>query len=252
MKYDIANLTDARPTRRSVTRAAAWSVPVIATATTVPAFAASCAPVTVTAANATAPNRSSAVDYSVTFNAGTGAQPTNVMTVKATYDTGMVVRNDANGGTNDNFTIQNPVGGLNTYGLVMAQRLSSRASNTGAFGHYTFTFTKPVTGLTFTLTDIDSTTGDFWDSVWLTPGFSKPTLSAGLTGAGTSADPIRQSNGNTAVDNASGANGNATITYPGTISSFTINYSNRQTGTISADPDQVVTIANFSFGFQPC
>lgn len=252
MLHEISELTESRPSRRAVTRAAAWTVPVIAVATTVPAYAASCAPVTVSAANATGGNRVSNVEYAVTFNAGTGASPTNVMTVKATYDSGMLVRDDGPNGANDNFTIQNPVGGLTTYGLVMAQRLASRTSNTGVYGHYTFTFTKPVTGLTFTLTDIDSTTGDFWDAVWLSPGFSTPRLAPGMTGAGTQADPIRQSNGNTAVNNASGTNGNATITYPGTISSFTVNYSNAQTGRITADPDQVVTIANFNFSFQPC
>jgi hypothetical protein len=252
MKYEISELTESRPSRRAVTRAAAWTVPVIAVAATAPAYAASCTPVAVAVGNATGANRVSSTEYTVTFNAGAGSSPINTMTVKATYDAGMAVRDDGPNGANDNFTIQNPVGGLNTYGLVMGQRLTSRASNPAAFGHYTYTFTKPVTNLSFTLTDIDSTTGDFWDSVWLTPGFSTPKLSTGMKGTGTQADPIRQTGSNTAVNNASGTNGNATINYPGTISSFTIHYSNAQTGTISADPDQVVTIANFAFNYQPC
>ncbi|SFA82753.1 hypothetical protein SAMN05192575_101647 [Nocardioides alpinus] len=43
MTQDLDTLTAVRPSRRSVTRAAAWSVPVIAVASTAPAFAASCA-----------------------------------------------------------------------------------------------------------------------------------------------------------------------------------------------------------------
>lgn len=246
-------LTDIRPTRRSVTRAAAWSVPVIAAATTAPAYAASCTPVTVNATHSGLPTRVSNVEWRTTFDHdGNGPLPGNTMTVKASYDTGMVVRDYGPNGTNDNFTLQNGVGGLNAYGLVMAQRLSGSSFNTTPFGRYTFTFTKPVTGLTFTLTDIDSTTGDFWDSVWLTPGFTYTGRGSTMTGVGTSGDPFRQANGNTAVNNTTDGNGNVTISYAGTISSFTVNYSNRQTGTMTADPDQVVTIANISFAFQPC
>lgn len=252
VKYDDVTSNELRPSRRTVTRAAAWSVPVVAAATAVPAYAASCTPVTVTATNATSATRVSNLEWRATFDAdGNGPLPGNVLTVKAAYTAGMAVRDDGPNGTNDNFTIQNPVGGLNTYGLVLAQRLNNGA-NTGAIGRYTFTFSKPVTGLTFTLTDIDSTTGDFWDAVWLTSGFTSSNRSAGMTGDGTQGNPFRQSNGNTAVNNASGNNGNVTISYPGTISTFTLSYSNRVTGQLTADPDQVVTIANFSFAFQPC
>lgn len=246
-------VTDVRPTRRSVTRAAAWSVPVIAAATAAPAYAASCTPVVVAASQAGAATRVSNVEWRATFDSdGAGPLPGNTMTVKATYDPGMVVRDDGPNGTNDNFTIQNGVGGLGTYGLVMSQRLTGTSFNTAPFGRYTFTFTRPVTGLTFTLTDIDSTTGDFWDSVWLTPGFTYRDRGSTMSGVGTQADPFRQTSGNTAVNNATGSNGNVTISYAGTLSSFTINYNNRQTGTRTADPDQVVTIANISFAFQPC
>ena len=41
MTQDTATLTAVRPSRRTVTRAAAWTVPVIAVAATAPAYAAS-------------------------------------------------------------------------------------------------------------------------------------------------------------------------------------------------------------------
>lgn len=249
-----AALTAVRPTRRTVTRAAAWSVPVIAVAATAPAYAASCASVRVAQSHITGYDRVSSVEWTATydFDGASGPLPANVMTARASYDSGMAVRNDNNGGANDNFSIAGSVGGLGTNGLVMAQRASTKKPST-AFGHYTFGFSKPVTGLSFTLTDIDSATGDFWDSVWLTPGFTASAKASGLRGVGTAADPFKQSNGNTSVNNSSGGAGNITITYPATISSFTLNYSNAATGFDSdLDPDQVVTIANLSFNFQPC
>lgn len=256
MTQDTTTLTAVRPSRRTVTRAAAWTVPVIAVAATAPAYAASCAPVRASSGNITGYSRVSAVEWNATFDVDAGGPlPGNVMTVKATYDSGMSVRNDGPNGVNDNFTIAASVGGLGMSGLVMAQRptVDTPAAPLAALGHYAFTFTKAVSNLTFTLTDIDSATGDFWDSVWLTPGFTVSGKASGLQGAGTSASPFKQTSGNTPVDNTNGGAGNVTITYPGPINGFTINYSNAATSFATGiDQDQVVTITNFGFDFQPC
>lgn len=256
MTLHHATLTAARPTRRTVARASAWTVPVIAVAATTPAHAASCAAVRATSANITAYDRVSALEWNATFDVDRGGPlPGNVMTARATYDSGMSVRNDGPNGTHDNFTIGGSVGGLGTAGLVMAQRptLDTPAAPLTAFGHYAFSFSKPVSKLSFTLTDIDSATGDFWDSVWLTPGFTVSNKAAGLQGAGTAADPFRQTSGNTPVDNTNGGAGNVTLTYAGTLTAFTINYSNAATSFArGVDQDQVVTITNFAFEFQPC
>lgn len=256
MQHDAPLSDDVRPSRRTVTRAAAWSVPVVAAAATAPAYAASCAKSRVTSANITTYNRVSALEWTATFDPdGTGPLLANVLTAKAVYDTGMSVRNDAAGGANDNFTISNAVGGLGVSGLVMGQRPTVDTPNAPltAFGHYTFSFTKAVSNLSFTLTDIDSTTGDFWDSVWLTPGFTLSNKAAGLQGDGSAGSPLKQTNGNVAVDNTNGGAGNVTVTYLGPISSFTINYSNAATSfAANVDQDQVVTITNFGFDYQPC
>ena len=248
-------LTDTRPTRRAVTRAAAWSVPVIATSATVPAYAASCTPVRVSGANITTYSRTSSIRWTATFDSdGAGPLPSNVMTVDATYDAGMTVRNDNAGGTNDNFTLLSPVGGLGVAGLVMAQRpLAGSTAPLAAFGHYRFSFTRAVTNLSFTLTDIDSATNDFIDSVVLTPGFTVSGRAGALQGAGTTASPFRPVGDNSAVDNASGSGGNVTITYAGPLSSFTIDYRNAAASFSSAiDQDQLVTLANIAFDYQPC
>src|SRR6476661_3875666 len=96
MQHDDPTPNDLRPSRRTVTRAAAWSVPVVAAATTAPAYAASCPPVNVTSANVTTYNRVSATEWTATFDRdGSGPLLSNVLTAKATYDSGMKVRNDA-------------------------------------------------------------------------------------------------------------------------------------------------------------
>lgn len=254
--------TDLRPSRRTVTRAAAWSVPVVAAAAAAPAYAASCAPVRMTVANVVyaATQRVSAVRWTTTFDPdGSGSKPNNVLTVEATYDNDMKVRNDAgttSGGANDNFTIQQAVGALGTYGLVMAQRpsLDTPTAPLNADGHYKFTFTRAVSNLTFTLTDIDSAAGDFLDSVVLTSGFTFviPGTST-LQGEGTVAKPFRPKSTNTPIDNTNSSAGNVTITYPGPITTFTVDYRNAASSfAANVDQDQVVTISNFAFDYRPC
>lgn len=264
MTQDAAVTTAVRPSRRSVTRAAAWTVPVIAVAAAAPAYAASCALRKVTVANVTAFNRASATSWTATFDPdGNGPLPSNVLTVRATYDTGrngqsMSVRNDAGtaaGGVNDNFTIQPQVGGLGTYGLVLAQRPTQDTppAPLDAFGHYRFSFTRPVSNLTFTLTDIDSASDDFLDSVVLSPGFTYAPLPATMQGVGTLANPFRPKSVNSPIDNTNSSAGNVTITYAGPISSFTVDYKNAATSFATrVDQDQVVTIANFAFDYRPC
>ena len=254
---DTATLTAVRPSRRSVTRAAAWTVPVIAVAATAPAYAASCPGERVTSnGSVTSYSRDSSIKWRGTFDAdGTGPKPSNVLTIDATYDAGMAVRNDGPNGTFDNFTILSPVGGLGTAGIVMAQRptVDTPTAPLAAKGNYKFTFTRPVSNLSFTLTDIDSASGDFLDAVELTPGFTWSNRASGLTGVGTAANPFKQTTPDVNADNSNGSAGNVTITYAGPLSTFTISYGN-QAATFAAgvDQDQVVTITNIAFEYQPC
>lgn len=256
MKQDHAALTLPQPTRRTVTRAAAWSVPVVAVAAVAPAYAASCPKERVSAANITASTRDSAIKWQATFDVdGTGPKPSNVMTVDATYDSGMAVRNDGPNVAPDNFTTLPTVGGLNTTGLVMAQRpvADTPRAPLAAKGNYAFSFTRAVSNLTFTLTDIDSISGDFLDAVQLTPGFTWSNRAAGLTGVGTSADPFRQTSADVNANNSSSGAGNVTITYPGPLTGFTISYGNAAASFAKdVDQDQIVTITGIAFDYQPC
>lgn len=257
MTQDHATLTEVRPTRRTLTRAALWTVPVVAVAATAPAYAASCASERVSSnGSVTTYTRDSAIKWRGTFDAdGAGPKPSNVMTIDATYDSGMVVRNDGPNGTFDNFTILSPVGGLGTSGIVLAQRPTADTPTAplAALGHYKFTFTRAVTNLSFTLTDIDSASGDFLDAVQLSPGFAFRDAAAGLTGVGTAASPFKQKTADVNADNSSSGAGNVTITYPGPLTTFTVSYGNQAASfATGVDQDQVVTITNIAFDYMPC
>ena len=257
MTQNSATLSPPRPTRRAVTRTAIWTVPVIAVAATAPAYAASCPGERVNSnGNITTYSRDSAIKWRATFDTdGAGPKPSNVMTVDATYDSGMLVRNDGPNGTFDNFTILSPVGGLGTGGLVMAQRPTQGTPTAPltALGHYKFTFTRAVTNLSFTLTDIDSASGDFLDAVQLTPGFTWSSRATGLTGVGTPGDPFKQKTSDVNADNSSSGAGNVTITYPGPLTTFTLSYGNQAASfATGVDQDQVVTMTNIAFDYKPC
>lgn len=253
---DDGDGTGVQPTRRTVTRAAAWSVPVVVAATTAPAFAASCPRARATVSDLTTFARTSATRWTATFDVdGTGPRSAIDVTIEATYDPGMRVRNDANGGPRDNFTITGPVGGLGTYGLVLAQRPTEDTprSRLHAAGHYRFTFARPVSNLTFTVTNIDSATGDCLDSVALTPGFTFAPLPTTLQGVGTSGNPFRPRSPSAPIDGTNSTAGNVRITYAGPLTTFTIDYKNAATSFAwGVDQDQVVTVTDAGFEFQPC
>lgn len=177
-----------RPTRRTLVRGAAWSVPAISVAVATPAFAASpCAK------TALLP-----VTWSTTYTAstqtGTTAGGTNV-NVTAGYTQGagggsVATTNlapSAAPGTNDSITLRNN----SPAGQVGNPENSYQTVN--------FVFTRPVYELTFFLDDIDQST-NYQDRVGLvaTP-VENPGRVVGsgpqVIGVGTIADPWRTSAG---------------------------------------------------------
>lgn len=176
----------ASPSRRTVVRGAAWSVPVIAVATSAPAFATSpCAnktallPVTWSGTSTT------------TSQTGTTTNGTTVSVTAAYTRSGLTPGSIGSGNlgsqaasrAGDSFAIVNNSPAL----------LSGDASTN--FQTVTFTFSQPVFGLTFSIDDIDRGSG-YWDWVSLnatpaelpTPGYAAGTT---ITGAGTDSDAWR-------------------------------------------------------------
>ena len=121
----------------------------------------------------------------------------------------------------------------------------------------TFTFDRPVTNLTFTITDIDSASSDFTDGVAVSSASPFTTTKAnstrtGLNGSGTLADPWRPFSYNNPVPD-SGTNGNGTVRFAGEVTSFQIHYWNQ---TKASDPridgDQKIFISNLSLTYNAC
>lgn len=217
-------------TRRTLIRGAAWSAPVVAVAGSTPAVAAStdpCEPVPVTidwqSARYTRVSASSGY-YTIPLSDGT----TITMQIKSTWSQmapGGVASSD--GGTaDDNLRLSKfNIGGTGQPGLVLHQ---NNYRYPGSYGYQTttFTFSRPVSTLTFAVSDIDASKGDFRDAV---------SLSTNLTGTPSSTLTTQAYNGSTwyvpktytLVDNALGA---ANVNVSGTdITSFSLKYSNFDT-----------------------
>lgn len=163
---------DARPTRRTVTRAAAWTVPVVAVSAAAPAYAASCSALT-GASFATWSGRISngGLDYSQTYTPPAGTLASSIeMKIAASY-TGFIKAGSETSNGPSLYDVYNPVGNTGKPGLGLIQAVTRRmdraAPGRSARGAYTFSFTKPVRNLVLNFTDIDRTAGDFLDRVEL-------------------------------------------------------------------------------------
>lgn len=261
------NTTGSGPSRRTVTRVAAWSVPVVAAAATAPAFAASCGSVSPVSGTIDWDSRyqmsngwfsywvnrwSRTNNYAGTY---TLEQPNNTaaqgLRVSAAYSGEMVPLG------NRTLRPNAPVGGLTVGGLCLAQ-YNNRASARPAGqrrqdrGAYTFTFDRPVTNLTFTVTDVDSATGDFWDMLELSSvaPFTVGSKGSKVTGSGSETAPYAATGGNTDVNDTTGSAGNVTVTFPGPLSSFTITYWNNVEN-FTQDTTQAVWVSDMTFSYSP-
>lgn len=255
--------TDLRPSRRTITRAAAWSVPVIAAAATAPAYAASPCDVRVgqlldwDGTNASF-NRTSNTAATLTLDSD-GAGPVLPMSldVTAAYTGNMKPGSETAGSTpNPNFRIAPRVGGLGVSGLSLWQATtSSSPQGLGDLGTYTFTFSRPVSNLEFTITDIDSQDTDFLDLLRISASYVVLSKSSSVltTTDGQGREYFYQSYYTNAADNAEGSGGNLTLRLPGPLTSFQIAYSNyARSFDNTLDQDQAIYVSDMTFDYSPC
>ncbi len=253
-----------RPTRRTLVRGAAWSVPVVALAAAAPAFAASpCDPLTNRTldwdgANTTysraADRRSATAIYDPDL---AGPIPSLTMNLTTAYNGNTRPGTEA-GSTANSLAIQAQVGGLGVSGMALEQSTTSATGQGRADrGAYTLTFSRPVSNLQFTVTDIDSLAGDFWDVLEPSAGYSVVSrgsnVASDFNGPG-GTQRFYSVNNNTLVDNTTGSGGNVTLRYAGPISSVTLTYWNGYNGTFAntVDTDQVVYLSDMTFDYDPC
>lgn len=191
------------PSRRSVVRGAAWSVPVVAVAATAPAFAAS------PCANRTALLPVSwSSSYSATRQTGSidGAP---IVNVTAGHTSTLLGAGSLNA---QNLTPGSVASTRDSISLVNNSPTSLSLNPEGNYQTVTFAFTQDVYGLTFSIDDIDRVSGSYHDHVFLAGAPEAPAVAQGsaVTGAGTSDNPWRTTGAS--GDNA--ANQTVTVTYP--------------------------------------
>lgn len=206
------------PTRRNVVRTAAWTVPVVAVNTAVPAWAASCGSTSTTwrldwGNTSTTSWTQPAVANSIQTGDAviTGTTGTTPMAVTFRSQTFGSMQRDG-----DNLRVSsalspaaNNVGGLNQGPGLNISHASPLPSGRGNRQEIQISFSRPVTNLSFTIADTDWSNGNWDDRVELTG--TRTATTNGIQGAGTQNDPWMASNGGNAGNN-SGAR-NITVTY---------------------------------------
>lgn len=260
MNYDDVTSNDLRPSRRTVTRAAAWSVPVVAAAAAAPAYAASpCDQRTNQLldwdATTVAFSRTSDTAARASLTPATGV-PVLTLDVAASYTGAMKAGYEfPQNRANPSLRLAANVGNLTQSGISLWQSTTSTSpAPTADTGSYTFTFSRPVTNLRFTITDIDSATGDFRDALTLTSGYTAthPATITRATAAGIGEYFIATGE-NTPTDNTTGSAGNLAVTYAGPITSFTIRYTNSASSFDNQlDQDQTIYVSDLRFDYKPC
>lgn len=248
--------TEFRPSRRTLVRGAAWSVPVISIAAAAPAFAAS--PCSDTYAYA--------LDWGntakTTYTAPTGNAATKVGTASALAPTGsgaaavgvtftstFVSNNNTDRRANDNLTVPatSGIGGLvpAQQGLLISHGSTSSSRN-GFRQEVVIHFNRSVTGLAFTITDVDSLNNGWWDQIELT-GTRTGTYNTGiLVGSGTAGDPWRTISGNNSIATTSG-DGNVAITYTAPVTDITLTFWSTENG-----GNQLIRLSDFAFSAKGC
>jgi hypothetical protein len=215
MPIDTNVLESVRPSRRSVVRGAAWSVPVISVAATAPAFAASCQSTVVSTMN-------------LTTRMGSNG---NTLTLTNVFAGGMTA-GTWNLRTDD--TTQMPSGWLE---FENRPRASGGNANPSIYQDITLQFSAPVSELTFDLADLDTsgstdrrnnTTYNYWDAIAIhgtNVAYSATGVGSSLTGLGTLANPWRQKNfADNPPANNDAASNRLTVTFGGTVQTFKFRY----------------------------
>ena len=231
-----------RLTRRTLTLGAAWTAPLLAVSVAAPAYAASCVASYQLRWGTTTYNRAangSSGTATVTPTSGTATAVT-VGFVSTMF--GTTVRD------NDNLSLETDsnIGGLGA-GRRSVQLAHKDPIPQGRDNRQelTINFGRAVTGLSFTISDIDSSNGegnnDWYDRVELS-GTRNYASAPHVLGQGTQASPWLYDDNDTNVNITAGG-GNVTVTYPGAVTSITLTYWSTARGS-----NQRIFLGDFTFG----
>jgi hypothetical protein len=204
-------MTELAPSRRTLVRGAAWSVPVVAVAATAPAYAAS--------------NCSGQPAHTMNLSSKVGSDGT-------TLGVSSVATNVSLG--RFNLSTSDPAFPLSGWLELENVPRATAETNPTRYQDVTFTFGRSVSLLQFTVSDLDTTSTSsqsYWDRVAIissASAFTTAPVVAGsttVTGAGTLDDPIRQRT----FTRASPSSNNDTsrqmkVAFTGTTQSITIRF----------------------------
>lgn len=262
-------------TRRAVVAGLAWSAPAVVVAASAPAFAVSprcLKPATVTW-NSTSYQRSSETQgtYTVADPDGTaGPLKGMTITVENTF-TGTNTRlsqqllptgSTTRPSLNLTAFMRSPSIGGATGPLALHQSPKVNANKSENLTNEnktitTFTFSQPVTSLSFSIADIDSAASDFRDAVALVSATRYTATirnTATVTGNGTLGTPWRAVSRTAPVPDSS-TDGTVDVRFAGTVKEFQIHYWNIAPASQSAsdvDGDQAVFISNLQLTYDAC
>lgn len=225
----------ALPSRRTVVRTTAWTVPVVAASVAAPTYAASCGTATYTwrldwSNDNTTDAFSTSYPAATTSPAGiqTGVAtitgPVGTTPVKVTFSSQMLGSMTRDG---DNFKVSsalspaaNNVGGLNQGAGLNISHQAPIPTGRSNRQDISISFDRAVTGLVFTIADVDRQSGDWSDRVELTG--SRTFVGPNVSGDGTNGTaPTFTNSAWRPDDNGNAGNnsgyGNVTVTYAGEI-----------------------------------
>lgn len=237
----------------------------VAVATAAPAFAASpCDAITVNNFPMSGGTVGTAADNTRTWSR-TLVTGTSALQLSATSSYTNSMRRAADQAPYAHFGTTGDAGNTGTVGLQMFQerRTQSVSNPIDHAGTYTYTFGRPVTNLSFTLSDIDyyafsqygNSFRQYDDRVAVTSPAGPVTVvsraaNIAQTSQGTQADPFRPNvNGNIDLDDGSG---NVAVRIAGPVSTFSITYWNGFPNANTNSRIQVTLLSNMSFTYQPC
>ena len=202
-----------------------------------------------------------------TGTSGSGAVGNSPLTLTVTNEfAGSVAAGSAGGGVSNMTASPWNVAGVGAPGLTIMQRVTTSTlwynnslrsplptPRSGNYQRVTLTFSRPVWNLKFTVTDIDSNSGQYQDRIFVS-GSPSYAVNSGISGAGSSGSPWQPVNTNQNWDPQTETQGNVTVDYTGLPASntYTITYWNDQSGNLSGDGLQGVFIGTLTFGAETC
>lgn len=234
------------PSRRTVLRAAAWTAPAVSVAVAVPAYAA-CSPASAAPASyrlrwGTGTYTRSGVGSGAAAVPGSavGAQPVNVFVTSTVSSPTRVVR-----------TAQNLAGSSKGLELHHASAITAGREYRQVV---TFAFSREVAGLSFSIMDIDSDRGGWWDRIELT-GSRQATVRQRngkdkgpyVLGSGVQGDPWHYYDGDTILDNSGDTRGQVDVRYTQPVSVIALTYWSSVGGS-----NQRIWLSDFSFTASSC